>query len=85
MVRAQKKPVGSVHGIVRCRRIDLQQVVAERIGVAYHDERTIPTNPEAAGFRPHRRAPTPPGSGTDIAQLRDPRRIIDCGLEGQSR
>jgi hypothetical protein len=28
------------HGVVRWRRIDLQQVVAERSGVAYH-ERTI--------------------------------------------
>ncbi len=29
-----------VHGVVRWRRIDLQRVIAERFGVAYH-ERTI--------------------------------------------
>jgi transposase len=33
-------PDRAVHGVVRWRRIDLQQVVAERFGVAYH-ERTI--------------------------------------------
>src|SRR5215204_6532742 len=33
-------PERAVHGVVRWRRVDLQQIVAERFGVAYH-ERTI--------------------------------------------
>src|SRR5215211_4913023 len=33
-------PERAVHGVVRWRRVDLQQIVAERFGVAYH-ERTL--------------------------------------------
>ncbi|WP_170145642.1 helix-turn-helix domain-containing protein [Rhodoplanes elegans] len=33
-------PDPAVHGVVRWRRVDLQRLVAERFGVAYH-ERTI--------------------------------------------
>ena len=33
-------PDRAVHGIVRWRRIDLKQIIAERFGVAYH-ERTV--------------------------------------------
>jgi transposase len=42
-------PDHAVHGIVRWRRIDLQQVVAERFGVAYH-ERTIGKILKQLGF-----------------------------------
>src|SRR3954470_24517873 len=33
-------PDRAVHGVVRWRRIDLKQIIAERFGVAYH-ERTV--------------------------------------------
>ena len=33
-------PDRAVHGVVRWRRIDLQRLIAERFGVAYH-ERTV--------------------------------------------
>ena len=38
-----------MHGVVRWRRIDLQLVVAERFGVAYH-ERTIGKLLKQLGF-----------------------------------
>ena len=38
-----------MHGIVRWRRVDLQQIVAERFGVAYH-ERTIGKILKQLGF-----------------------------------
>ena len=38
-----------MHGVVRWRRIDLQRVVAERFGVAYH-ERTIGKILKQLGF-----------------------------------
>ena len=42
-------PNRAVHGVVRWRRIDLQRVVAERFGVAYH-ERTIGKILKQLGF-----------------------------------
>lgn len=42
-------PDRAVHGVVRWRRIDLQQVIRERFGVAYH-ERTIGKLLKALGF-----------------------------------
>ena len=42
-------PDRAVHGVVRWRRMDLQQVIAERYGVAYH-ERTIGKLLRALGF-----------------------------------
>src|SRR3954471_934258 len=42
-------PERAVHGIVRWRRVDLQQIVAERFGVAYH-ERTIGKILKQLGF-----------------------------------
>ena len=42
-------PDRAVHGVVRWRRVDLQQVIAERYGVAYH-ERTIGKLLKAMGF-----------------------------------
>ena len=50
-------PDRAVHGVVRWRRVDLQALVAERFGVAYH-ERTIGKILKQIGFshisaRPH--------------------------------
>lgn len=50
-------PDRAVHGVVRWRRIDLQRVIVERFGVAYH-ERTIGKLLKTLGFshvsaRPH--------------------------------
>jgi transposase len=42
-------PDRAVHGVVRWRRIDLQQVIAERYGIDYH-ERTIGKLLKALGF-----------------------------------
>jgi transposase len=39
----------AVHGVVRWRRIDLQRVILERFGVAYH-ERTVGKLLKALGF-----------------------------------
>lgn len=50
-------PDREVHGVVRWRRIDLQRVIVERFGVAYH-ERTVGKLLKTLGFshisaRPH--------------------------------
>src|SRR5918911_1137532 len=50
-------PDRAVHGVVRWRRIDLQQLIAERFGVTYH-ERTVGKILHQLGFshisaRPH--------------------------------
>ena len=42
-------PDRAVHGVVRWRRIDLQQLIAERFGVAYH-ERTVGKILKQLGF-----------------------------------
>ncbi len=42
-------PDQAVHGVVRWRRIDLKQIIAERFGVAYH-ERTVGTILHRLGF-----------------------------------
>jgi transposase len=42
-------PDRAVHGVVRWRRVDLQRVILERFGVAYH-ERTIGKLLTALGF-----------------------------------
>src|SRR5829696_2882369 len=42
-------PERAMHGVVRWRRVDLQQIVAERFGVAYH-ERTIGKILKQLGF-----------------------------------
>ena len=42
-------PDRAVHGVVRWRRVDLQRLIAERFGVAYH-ERTIGKLLKAMGF-----------------------------------
>jgi transposase len=42
-------PDRAVHGVVRWRRVDLQRLVAERFGIAYH-ERTIGKILDALGF-----------------------------------
>jgi transposase len=43
-------PDRAVHGVVRWRRIDLQRLIAERFGVAYH-ERTVGKILHQIGFR----------------------------------
>ena len=42
-------PDRAVHGVVRWRRIDLQRLIAERFGVAYH-ERTVSKVLKQLGF-----------------------------------
>ena len=42
-------PDRAVDGVVRWRRVDLQRVIAERFGVAYH-ERTVGKLLKALGF-----------------------------------
>jgi transposase len=42
-------PTFAVDGVVRWRRVDLQRVIAERFGVAYH-ERTVGKLLNALGF-----------------------------------
>jgi transposase len=42
-------PDRAVHGVVRWRRVDLQRVILERFGVAYH-ERTVGKLLKALGF-----------------------------------
>jgi transposase len=42
-------PDRAVHGVVRWRRIDLQRIICERFGVAYH-ERTVGKLLKALGF-----------------------------------
>jgi transposase len=44
-------PDRAVHGVVRWRRVDLQRLIAERFGVAYH-ERTVGKILHQLGFRP---------------------------------
>ena len=43
-------PDRSVHGVVRWRRVDLQRLIAQRFGVAYH-ERTVGKILHQLGFR----------------------------------
>jgi transposase len=43
-------PDRAVHGVVRWRRVDLQRLIAERFGVAYH-ERTVGKILHQLGFR----------------------------------
>lgn len=42
-------PDRAIHGVVRWRRIDLQRVIVERFGIAYH-ERTVGKLLKALGF-----------------------------------
>jgi len=42
-------PDRAVHGVVRWRRVDLQRLIAERFGVAYH-ERTVGKILKQLGF-----------------------------------
>ena len=61
-------PERAVHGVVRWRRVDLQQIVAERFGVAYH-ERTIGKILKQLGFSGH--AESPSGQSRDAQAHRD--------------
>ena len=53
-------PDRAVHGVVRWRRIDLQRLITERFGVAYH-ERTIGKLLRALGFSHISARPRHPG------------------------
>ena len=53
-------PDRAVHGVVRWRRIDLQRVILERFGVAYH-ERTVGKLLKALGFAHISARPRHPG------------------------
>jgi transposase len=53
-------PDRAVHGVVRWRRIDLQRVICERFGVAYH-ERTIGKLLKGLGFSHISARPRHPG------------------------
>jgi transposase len=53
-------PDKAVHGVVRWRRIDLQRVILDRFGVAYH-ERTIGKLLKALGFSHVSSRPGHPG------------------------
>ncbi len=53
-------PDRAVHGVVRWRRVDLQRVILERFGVAYH-ERTIGKLLKGLGFSHVSARPRHPG------------------------
>jgi len=53
-------PDRAVHGVVRWRRVDLQRLIAERFGVAYH-ERTVGKLLKALGFSHISARPRHPG------------------------
>ena len=53
-------PDRAVHGVVRWRRVDLQRVIAERFGVAYH-ERTVGKLLKGLGFSHISARPRHPG------------------------
>jgi len=53
-------PDRALHGVVRWRRVDLQRVIAERFGVAYH-ERTVGKLLKALGFSHMSARPRHPG------------------------
>jgi transposase len=53
-------PDRAVHGVVRWRRVDLQRLIAERFGVAYH-ERTVGKILKQLGFSHVSARPRHPG------------------------
>ncbi len=53
-------PDRAAHGVVRWRRVDLQRLIAERFGVAYH-ERTVGKLLKALGFSHISARPRHPG------------------------
>src|SRR3954452_11007192 len=55
-------PDRAVHGVVRWRRIDLQRVIVERFGIAYH-ERTVGKLLQDVGLLAHQWPSASPGSG----------------------
>lgn len=63
-------PDRAVHGVVRWRRVDLQRLIAERFGVAYH-ERTVGKLLKAMGFSHISARPRHPGQdGGTIAAFK---------------
>jgi transposase len=57
----------AVHGVVRWRRVDLQKLVAERFGVAYH-ERTIGKLLKVLGFSHISARPRHPKQDGEVLQ-----------------
>jgi transposase len=60
-------PDKAVHGVVRWRRIDLQRVILDRFGVAYH-ERTIGKLLKALGFSHVSSRPRHPAQDTSMIE-----------------
>jgi transposase len=60
-------PDRAVHGVVRWRRIDLQRVILERFGVAYH-ERTIGKLLKGLGFSHISARPRHPAQDTQTIE-----------------
>jgi transposase len=60
-------PDRAVHGVVRWRRVDLQQVIAERYGIDYH-ERTIGKLLKALGFSHISARPRHPGQDGQVIE-----------------
>lgn len=60
-------PDRAVHGVVRWRRVDLQALVAERFGVAYH-ERTIGKLLKVLGFSHVSARPRHPKQDGEVIQ-----------------
>ena len=69
-------PERAVHGVVRWRRVDLQRIVADRFGVAYH-ERTIGKILKQLGFSHVSASPRHPAKdeGTVAAFSAAPRSV----------
>ncbi|MFN7322422.1 MAG: IS630 family transposase [Methylobacterium sp.] len=79
-------PDRAVHGVVRWRRVDLQRLIAERFGVAYH-ERTIGKLLKAMGFSHMSARPRHPmqDGATIEAFKKNFRRTLAAHLQGVTR
>jgi transposase len=60
-------PDRKIDGVVRWRRIDLQRVIGERFGVAYH-ERYVGTLLQQLGFSHMSARPRHPGQNAEIIE-----------------
>src|SRR5215212_5981263 len=74
-------PDRAVHGVVRWRRIDLQRVILERFGVAYH-ERTIGKLLKALGFS--HVSPRPRHPAQDAGMIEAFKKKLPCHAERPS-
>src|SRR5215208_1181966 len=70
-------PDRAVHGVVRWRRIDLKQLIAERFGVTYH-ERTVGQILHQLGFSPISARPRHPAQDERVmAEFKKPSRYTE--------